>query len=817
MTTAVETIPMESFRLNKMPEFSTRYLDDYFAKYGSHIGREARKIMRPLHDPNISPPLPIKLKRPPFPAQSHAITAGVYALEKLLSIFVVGEMGTGKTLMAQGIVQQHAIMQLAKINTNRRGFRKAQLDPAAQPAYRCIVFCPPQLVPKWGREIMETVPNANVVTIEKWTDIITVYRKIGDRRPSKPTYYIISRETAKLSAKWVPSYRFNDGDPNPMCPQCGQPIKDEKDRLIPVSKLESRKHFCKALYETYSQDNTRESGDVLLKECRAPLWSYIGADSRVGADHKAVNSKELRGYNKWEPAKYIHKHMKGFFDYLIIDEVHEEKGADTAQANAVGALIAATKYHLALTGTLIGGYANHLRPLLWRMSGSKMKRLGYSWNGETPFNRDYGRIETVIRTVGGEFVDANKGSRGSKSSKTESVKPGIMPTLFGDLLMEQCVFLGLAEISENLPGLDEIVVPVPMDRRLADEYTDIEDTLRAVVTEMIARGDRRMLASMLQTLLCYPDHPFDWETIGYWNRPKPGEGGAAVTDGRRQANSKKKEIIGGQFVPVVTPKSLSKDFEYAKEVALLERVKLEIEEGRQAWVFVQYTGEKRNVSKRLLELFEKHGITARVLPASVPPAEREEWIAKYGKVNQVIISHPKLVETGLDLFDKNGGHNFATLIFYETGYNTFTLRQASRRSWRIGQGKRCRVIYFYYEGTMQSQAMELMGKKLTASLSLEGKFSSEGLAAMGADDGGIEMALAKKLANMERADESQTARAWEKIQSSNDSAKKSTLIETVKRKEKEVLSKKHAIDPKAALAEMEAFLNSMRTKKAAGK
>jgi hypothetical protein len=72
-----------------------------------------------------------------------------------------------------------------------------------------------------------------------------------------------------------------------------------------------------------------------------------------------------------------------------------------------------------------------------------------------------------------------------------------------------------------------------------------------------------------------------------------------------------------------------------------------------------------------------------VLRSSVEPAKREERIAKNAPKLDVIISHPKLVETGLDLFDKGGSYNFCTLVFYETGYSLFCLRQASRRSWRM--------------------------------------------------------------------------------------------------------------------------------------
>jgi hypothetical protein len=52
-----------------------------------------------------------------------------------------------------------------------------------------------------------------------------------------------------------------------------------------------------------------------------------------------------------------------------------------------------------------------------------------------------------------------------------------------------------------------------------------------------------------------------------------------------------------------------------------------------------------------------------------------------------VICHPKLVETGLDLLD------FPTIIFYESGYSLHTLRQAGRRSWRIGQRRPVRVKF----------------------------------------------------------------------------------------------------------------------------
>ncbi len=120
-----------------------------------------------------------------------------------------------------------------------------------------------------------------------------------------------------------------------------------------------------------------------------------------------------------------------------------------------------------------------------------------------------------------------------------------------------------------------------------------------------------------------------------------------------------------------------------------------------------------------------------------------------------MISHPKLVETGLDLLD------FPTILFYESGYSLHTLRQASRRSWRIGQRRPVRVKFLCYEGTMQTSCLRLMGKKLLVALTMEGKFAGEGLQSIDEDDDMLS-AMAREL--VERNGIGETADAvWRAI------------------------------------------------------
>jgi len=99
-------------------------------------------------------------------------------------------------------------------------------------------------------------------------------------------------------------------------------------------------------------------------------------------------------------------------------------------------------------------------------------------------------------------------------------------------------------------------------------------------------------------------------------------------------------------------------------------------------VFAVYT-RKRDVTRRLEHLLLKEGIRVEILTAEVPPADREAGTSGiFGTACKSAWLTPSLCSVGLDLLD------FPVLLFYETGYSTYTLRQASRRSWRIGQKRR---------------------------------------------------------------------------------------------------------------------------------
>lgn len=64
---------------------------------------------------------------------------------------------------------------------------------------------------------------------------------------------------------------------------------------------------------------------------------------------------------------------------------------------------------------------------------------------------------------------------------------------------------------------------------------------------------------------------------------------------------------------------------------------------------------------------------------------------------------------------------FPTIIFMQSGFNVYTMLQAARRSWRIGQKHDVRVIILGYAGTSQMECLRLMAKKIAVSQSTSRK------------------------------------------------------------------------------------------------
>ncbi|RXH53787.1 DEAD/DEAH box helicase [Granulicella sibirica] len=687
---------------------------DYLRAYSQELGSRIVEMYPPLQGPKdpVAPELKTLLRKP-LPVQAMTITGAAKYLQVEDSVRLVGECGTGKTLMSIGIAHAHA---------------------ASKP-YTALVMCPPHLVLKWAREVLITVPrarafvvydlrnggdpskphgvvevsmrNGHVVSKGLKTSVVEL-RKMGrkgwEQRCSVPAYFITSKESGKLSYFWKHAYVTPKSGNSRDCitnPETGKTVpKDEGGHLL-RGDFDDVKHF---------EVIQRQGGGT---ESYSPLWE---------ADRNKIQ--------RMAPLEYMGRYMKRFFTYAFADEMHQLAN-DTAQGNNLAVLRRCSRKLIGNTGTLMGGYASDLFHIFFRMEPWKMVEDGYEagTQGQADFQATYGVLESIERVP-----DEDKAcTRAAKSTFRLAKKPGASPLLFGKFLMSSTVFVSLEDIAEFLPPYEEIVCEVELDGELRQAYEKIQEDIQQALREN--RGNRSLMSLMLHRLMLYPDHPFG---IG--------------------------EIMGRKFDPqekrlvpflVTTAPDLPKDQLYPKEQRLVEDVREELRQGRRCQVFATFTGEY-DVPERLEGILRQAGFRVAVLRSSVPALKREQWYAQRVKEGvEVIIGHPKLVETGLDLLW------FPTIIFYQTGYSLHTLRQASRRSWRIGQRLAVRVKFMIYDGTTQRTCLRLMGRKMLVALMMEGKFSGEGLHSMDADDDML-AAMARELVEKGGVGESADA-VWEEL------------------------------------------------------
>jgi superfamily II DNA or RNA helicase len=690
---------------------------DYLRTYGPALGELVLARFPALHSPDDPVGLALKqLKRHPFPAQAMAIMGIIKRWQEARCAAAVAECGTGKTLISLGSVFTHA---------------------GSRP-FTCLAMVPPQLVEKWCREAVVTLPGVRVFVIDGcrngvasngFTGVNEVRLRNGrivreglkttlsDIRLAKshrsarsrwqaqitaPSLFVVSRERAKLGYFWRHAYanprsgHFNGCVANP---DTGRPVFLGEDQL-------RRPDFRRVKISEAIWPESQKSRKAFF----SPLWQ--------------ADSQKL---HRMAPIEFIGRYMDGFFDYGIADEVHELKSGETAQGNALGTLASACARTVVLTGTLLGGYADELFHILYRLGSRIMREDGFEYGeaGVRQFAEAYGVLEkiTIIEPAQNACSDA-------KVTTTVKRRPGASPLLFGKYLMNMAAFVSLEDISDGLPPYNEEVVAVEMDPTLASAYSKLEEDITAALREH--HGNSSVISTAMNALLLYPDRPYGLGTLyGYQTNQETGE---------RE-----------RFV-ISEPSDLDENYVYAKERRLIDEIKSELAKGRNVQVFAVYT-RKRDVTRRLLELLRKEAIRAEVLTAETAPEQREAWYERQLRNGmRVCICHPKLVQTGLDLL------LFPTIFFVQTGYSIYTLRQASRRSWRIGQKEPVRVAFFTYSDTAQESCLRLMGKKLLVSLAMEGKLHVEGLQAMDEDDD-LLTAMARELVTRQGVGE-QAAEVW---------------------------------------------------------
>ena len=352
----------------------------YLRANATELGERILETFPPLQsakDP-VAPPIATLLRKA-LPAQALAITGTAKYLRKAKAARVVAECGAGKTFMALGAI--HVLANGGSSTT--------------------LVMCPSHITHKWAREVLVTIPRARAFLIEdlrnggdprKGHGVMEVKLRKGKivhegvrlsladlRRMSRqewrnkcpvPAFFITGKDKGKLGYFWEHVIVRAKSGPN-----LGGIVNPDSGLAILDSERQKLTHL--------DFDKVKLSETLSLSE---------GGTTR----HSALWQADRSRIQRMAPIEFAGRYMRRWFDFAIADELHQLAG-DTAQGNGLGVLERASRKLIALTGTLMGGYADDLFNIFWRMEPHAMASEGFAYGGQgrRDFQEQYGVLETI--------------------------------------------------------------------------------------------------------------------------------------------------------------------------------------------------------------------------------------------------------------------------------------------------------------------------------------------------------------------------------------------------------------------------------------
>lgn len=673
------------------------------------------------------------------PAQLEAIAAGIKAFNLHNSFMLLGEPGVGKTIMSILTVLIHS--------TNR-----------GKPA-KILVVCPPALqFATWKEELLQTVKgfiyDKNIHNISKTEELMDLERK-GIFEDEDHHFVIVSEANLKNEYSLQPAVNYSKSKKGFTCPSCGELITHKVAN--PARKDDPSAPAKITVPRPYDFFNKKKDANSSCPKCETSLWMPINPLSEKKKDdflYLTSNSgkRSLTGFypadgnlymklttefrsklsasnlNKREEGKikrllndfeecflmstgkkarlerqsshkvsissYVEKKLRHKFTHLIIDEAHEYQNI-SKRFKSIVSLIKSIRFVLCATGTSMNGYPKSRFHMDFALFPHILKHHGFNHNDVDKYQKTFGVTEEINKF---KVVDGKE----KKLTPVVRNKPGISPIIFALFMQRVSVFIHLTDLNFDLPNLSYEQIEVPLSSKLKAEQEEFSSKLRA-----LAREDEIDFVSAIQTNVTFLDMPQKEHEI--YNRDK------------------------SSIVYTSTPVEKEED---AKLNALMNYLDNEINVlNRKTMVYTQWVGDGINeyLHKAISEKFNvtllsnttDYSLSCDGTRVKVKKEYRMDFIkSELAKGTQCLIVSPSLVKTGLNLIE------FPTIIYYQLGYQVYTLRQADKRSHRIGQTQDCKIVYMYYKGTFQNDIARIMSTKIFASQAIEGKMDAAGLEAI---------------------------------------------------------------------------------------
>lgn len=662
---------------------NTWSMKDYLANNATVLAAQMDKV-KPIHDGAALPKWIAEMKRVPFPAQAHAITALYKSYDYYKDPILSGDMGTGKSIIALG-----TIYGLAK----------------GKKSFPVLMMTPGLTVAKWiENEIKETLPgDISIRVISSSADALQ-YRQMvkNGYKPKGIEFIIVGTDRAKLgSTPWCSAlYKRIKGtkiDYAFHCPNCIEPLpnpdsKDPDDLAFWEVLADGPMPNALDLKASKNLNGIPSHIPFTWKQ-RSRLKKCPHCDTKLW--RPAVKS---RGEDTDKPREVIAKIMKDlgqYFEMFLCDEVHQTRSEDSGRGDAFAQCVQSAKRILSLTGTVTTGKSTSIKEILWRTNPAELLAKGFDHSsGKISWAKSYGVLMQTTKEYPG---DSGIITKRKKVALQPIEQPGISPKMIVDFLWHRCVTLELGDLGLPLVELKEVPVFLDMDAKHVNQYKIFHKNLQDHVKHTMWAGAKAGVAKMNPATINYADRP---------------DLGGSVTFKPKDPN---------QSPVTYTAPAFPSNYYTAKERHLVETVKQELAEGRGIMVYTNFT-DSYAVDQRIHQVFKDHGIDSEVLKSKVPQERRTEWLADAeARGVKVVVTNMRLVEVGIDAIF------LPSIYFYQMNEDINTVRQSSRRAWRIGQDLECRVYYAVYNGTTQVAQFKRLMTKRSHALLAEGRLDKSEL------------------------------------------------------------------------------------------
>ncbi len=768
----------------KQKPLSFQDMDDYFKKYGHTLVDNLEKLLSPLSPMKEKVDEITFINKRPFPQQAAIINGAVECLNTKNYTFLIESMGAGKTLQGMGVAEAFFHQEYLKRHPGKQA-KELYLDGRLV-QYRVIIMCPPHLVEKWEQSIIEEIPYARVEVIESLSQLVEL-RERG-KEPSGKEYYILSKDSGKLSYSYAPvPYRMKKRRPKiPVCSNCRKELYTGGNEICSCGcgerELEEQAGIayglvCPECGELLTPADGRKLVDeatgtyrILLPEdfaqqtaanhscrcCRTALW----APSCEPVDDRILIRKPKAKKQRWKKiSHFANRAMKGRKSvwvmesreeiYKSVNEVTDEEIEDMDRygPRRFGLTRYIKKYlrgfwDLAIfdevqeykAGGSAQGYAMHD---LIKASRKQLALTGTIAGGYASdlFYTLYRLDPARMRKKGYAY--------GSMGERKFVEKYGTLETVFE--LVDKGSYHAMTRgkvvaPTRCMPGISVLVfTEFLLDTSLFLDLSDLSRYLPKLYEEVVVVP----LEEEIMTEYVRVRQILKEEMTRNKDKLLMGsflQFSLSYTDMPYKRPEIRSPSTGNKITEPMDLSFLVKDGALLnKEKKLAELVNQEQGENRNCFIYCEYTGEgDETISYRLKEVLEKNcqmkPYEAVVIESSYPAAaKREAWMhQKAAEGARVFITNAKCVATGLDFAFHYLGkkYNYPTIIFYQTGYDMIKIWQASHRHYRLNQTEECRTFFLVSERTIQLDAVQLVATKEVATSAIQGQFSSEGLSAM---------------------------------------------------------------------------------------